>query len=78
VNTSPFLLDGGRAGDGGVSVDFRGRAKKAWSLSRAIFNALLPPPPNPPPSRRKAFRTRKGADLSIRAPTQSGEIAYEW
>src|SRR6185437_14749365 len=52
---SPFLLDGGRAGDGGVAAEMRRVPEKAPAPTCAASpNLEFSPPPNPPPSRRRA------------------------
>jgi multidrug efflux pump len=52
---SPFLLNGGRAGDGGVAGAMReGRARRRAQVNPSTESAATPPP-NPPPSRRRAL-----------------------
>ncbi len=53
---TPFPLDGGRGGDGGVAATLQERALAARRLHASTPNALPPPPPNPPPSRGRASR----------------------
>ncbi len=57
---SPFPLDGGRVGVGGVYADQSDRARKVPSegqrrLQRPSAPTVHSPPPNPPPARGRAF-----------------------
>jgi hypothetical protein len=56
VHNFPFLLNGGRVGDGGVSRVAKDVASFGASADLGFaFSSVATPPPNPPPSRRRAF-----------------------